>query len=55
MKTHAYNEDLKVLVTNETIKDATGKTLFEEITCESSVSLPKLVMTDEDERRLLAS
>jgi hypothetical protein len=54
MKTHTYSEEMKLLVTNETVLDANGETLFEEVTCESSVSLPKLVLTDEDERTELS-
>lgn len=42
MKTHTYNEDQKLLVTSERVMDADGQVVFEEVTCETSVALPKL-------------
>jgi hypothetical protein len=47
MKTLERNEELETVITNDVVLDRlTGDVVYEEVTCASSVTLPKLQLAD---------
>ena len=52
MKTEFDIEELNLTVTNDVVRDKDGDVIFEEVTCESSVRLPKLELVKNENGKI---